>query len=177
MYAPAFVAVQLDAEHVAPVPAPLGAMAKAVVDVTYPRSPFEASNARTVYDRGVPAVTVAAVASMTMWSGAPAITVSVAVPLTPPPVAVIVYVPAAVVVQVAVVPLAGAQVAPGLADQVGAKPETPLRNASMPVAVNPWLPPATIVAVAGSSLMLTRSDATTVRVAVAVIAPLDAVMV
>jgi hypothetical protein len=90
VYVPAFVAVQLDPEHVAPVPAPLGAMAKAVVDVTSPRSTFEASNARTVYGRGVPAVTVAAVASMTMWSGAPAITVSVAVPLTGPLVAVIV---------------------------------------------------------------------------------------
>jgi phage-related tail fiber protein len=86
-------------------------------------------------------------------------------------------VPAAVDVQVVVVPLAGAQVAPWPADQVGAKPERPLANASVPVAVNPWLPPATMVAVAGSSVTLARSDATTVIVAVALIVPLDAVMV
>ncbi len=48
VYVPALSAVQLDPVHVAPVPAPLGAMANAVVAVTSPRSLFEASNAWTV---------------------------------------------------------------------------------------------------------------------------------
>jgi hypothetical protein len=177
VYVPVFVAVQLEPVHVAPVSPPFGAMLNAVSAVLSPRSLFATSNAWTVYDRDVPAATVALVGSMTTWSGAPAITVSVAVPLTGPLFAVTVYVPTVVDVQVVSLPVTGSQFAPALADQAAAKLGTLLPKASVPLTAKTWFPPATIVALSGSTFTFARSDATTVRVALAEKPPLDAVTV
>jgi hypothetical protein len=100
--------------------------------------------------------------------GGGTVTVSVAVPLTGPLLAVVVNVPAAVDAQVVLVPLAGAQVAPLLMDHAGSKPRTPLPNASVPVAVKPWLPPATMLAVAGVTTMFASAPGVTSSVEVAI---------
>jgi hypothetical protein len=169
--------VQLDPVQVAPVPASFGEIVNAVVAVTSPRSLFAASKARAVYDRDTPAAIVAVVGSMTIRSGAPAITVSVAVPLTVPLEAVIVCWPAVDDVHVVFVPVAGAQLAPPLADQVGTKSDRGFPNASLPVAVNVSLCPATMVAVFGPILMVASGPAVTVRVASAETPPLETVTV
>lgn len=114
----------------------------------------------------------------------PAFTDSVAVPLTAPDVAVTVYAPAAVAVQVVVVPVVGAHVAPAVADHVGEKALTALPNASAAVAVNAALPPAVIVEVAVVTVIAATApgptvmdgdvpvvDAVVVSVAVTVCAP------
>ncbi len=158
---PALVAVHALAVH-----APFGAIEKVVTAVTSPRELPAASNPCAVNVCEPPAVIVAVEGLIVMWSNAPALTCSDAVPVFPAFVPVTVCAPAAEAVQVA--PL---QEPFGAIEKLVVDVRSPseLPYWSRPAAVYARDPPEVIEAVDGESTRWSSAAGPMVNAAVAVL--------
>ncbi|MBU6423693.1 MAG: hypothetical protein KGQ88_06640 [Chloroflexi bacterium] len=125
---------------------------------------------------GDPAV-VAGDAVTTRAVAVPAVTTRLAVALTLPELAVMVYVPAVVALHELVAPVVGTQLAPALALQPAVKLGIALPLVSKPAAVYAARSPDETVAVAGVIVIFASAAAVTVSVALFVIMSEVAVIV
>src|SRR5436305_374566 len=163
-----------DAVQVAPVQEPFGTMVNVVAPVTSPTElPYE-SRPSAVKDPFPPAAIVADGGETTRWSSAAGATVSVAVPLVAPAVAVTVSVPAVVVEQ-----LFAVHDPPGAIVKCVFPVMSPseLPEASKASAAYACVSPAAIVAVAGVTAIRSIRPLRTRRDAVPVALPSEAVTV